>query len=854
MDWPSPMDWTELGLAFLAPRWGRRSGRDVDWLALLRARAGPPDPHFGSGSGVGAGVGAGFGFLDADALSDTATSAFSSIHEREYLATPEPPAPSSNHRSPPYRAMAWQPGAAFSPSLHHPGTQSPAAHAPADQQHAFPTALQQGQTTPLSAPAAAASRKRKKSESQHAPSPDGDEQQQQQQQPSSASKPHPVKRACNQCRQQKLKCNIITEPEFQACNRCVKHNLPCAIDPGFRRQEKRQRHAQMERELDVLKHENAQLKMNLAAAGMAPSAQMQSAFNPQPPFAAAAAAAAAAATASPAAAPSSGVPNPHFPGPNEAAAGRSLLDLAQGYDGSHVAAREPTPTTLGRVVLSEDETQELIAIFFARYHPYLPLLSPDQPFSAFFKLHPLVHWAIVTIASRRYATRPGLLQELAQPLTDLLWSTIASVPQTYHVVKALCLICTWPLPTSSTSSDPSMLICGTMVQLAMQFGLHRPSHAQDFSRNRIELREEDIQDRMNTWVACNLVAQNISTGYGMPQLSRWNWFTHGLHLDRVSPAFRNRCQIERFVDRVTRSLYTMQRDQVIESDDAQRSLMIDTIGREYEEINTTIRTTNPNPIDILHLHIAALHLRLTVFFDSPASPTYRSELSNLFIAASTLLKTFLALPPDVGLTDANLGAASDAPASPFATNYIMQMILAAGFTLLKLLNSYFAAHIDGVQGKNLFLSTVIALRAISVQHNDLPQRLAEVLAQLWQASGGGSQRFFEDQAIKKEPDSSLTLKVRCRMSMSLLYDMVWKYRDQMGASASKNLDRAVVNPTIPAVGHEGGDALPSTMTNDYDLGPLGANEPWNMDFPNVPFDTIGYLLDDLISGDAFNFN
>lgn len=267
----------------------------------------------------------------------------------------------------------------------------------------------------------------------------------------------------------------------------MKHNLPCAIDPGFRRQEKRQRTAQMEKEVEALRAENAQLKMALPA-GLAPAAQMQSGFpSPYPPAA---------------------VPNSQFPGPNEAAASRSLLDLAQGFDGSNAGGpREPTPTTLGRVTLSDEEVEELIGIYFARYHPYLPMLSTEVTSTIFFKLHPLLHWTILTTASRRYSTRPALLQELAQPLTDLLWSTIAAVPQTYHVVKALCLICTWPLPTSSTSQDPSMLICGNMVQLAMQFGLHRPSHAQDFSRSRIELREEDIQDRMNTWVACNLVAQ-----------------------------------------------------------------------------------------------------------------------------------------------------------------------------------------------------------------------------------------------------------------------------------------------------------------------------------------------------------
>ncbi len=46
-----------------------------------------------------------------------------------------------------------------------------------------------------------------------------------------------------------------------------------------------------------------------------------------------------------------------------------------------------------------------------------------------------------------------------------------------------------------------------MMQVAMQIGLHRPSYAQDFTKFRVELREEELKDRVRTWAACNVVAQ-----------------------------------------------------------------------------------------------------------------------------------------------------------------------------------------------------------------------------------------------------------------------------------------------------------------------------------------------------------
>ncbi|KAL1305699.1 hypothetical protein AAFC00_007289 [Neodothiora populina] len=756
--------------------------------------------------------------------------------------------------------MAWPSGSNFSPSLQHSNlqpqpatTQSPVIGA-ADFSSSLPATSPTQHTPGGSVPGlpAVQGRKRKQSES-NGPSPDGGDVQSSTQQ---ASKTHPVKRACNQCRQQKLKCNIVTDPEFQACSRCVKHNLICAIDPGFRRQEKRQRHAEMERELSELRAELAELRGR--HGGMAPAVTMSASMSTIP-----------AQSQYPAAAPSA-----QFPGPNEAAASRSLLDLAHGgFEGSPVAlSRQPTLHTLGRVTLTEEEISELMNTYFERYHPFLPLLPPDFPRMAFFNLHPLLHWAVITVASRHYAALPTLLQELKEPLTEFLWYTISKVPQTYHVVKALCLICAWPLPTNSTSADPSMMICGSMIQLAMQFGLHRPAHAQDFSRFKIELREEDIRDRMNTWVVCNLVAQNISTGYGMPQISRWNWFTHGLHLDRISPALVIRCKIERFIEKITRALYTMQRDEVGPVDEPSRALTIDTFGRECDELRTTVQAAGATPIDMLHCHIATLHLRLTALFDNPKAANYVEDLRKLHLAASTLLLYFLKLPTPQTTEHSVDG-------SIFATNYVMQMVLAAGFTLLKLLNSFFATHVDVPAGRTLFLSTVTALRSISVERNDLPQRLAEVLAQLWQSSpqGQNTHRLFDSGGVKKEIDSSLQLKVRCRMSMSLLYDSVWRWKDQMGASAVKNLDRAVINPTIPGTGatsssrssvppntshpHDaatGGDVgggVGGLHTDGTDLGmpALVSDWPNEMSFGStLPFDSLGWALDSFLDMNGIN--
>lgn len=114
------------------------------------------------------------------------------------------------------------------------------------------------------------------------------------------------------------------------------------------------------------------------------------------------------------------------------------------------------------------------------------------------------------------------------------------------------------------------------------------------------------------------------------------------------------------------------------------------------------------------------------------------------------------------------------PVLSYTPYYIYQMLVAGGCTLLKLCKSFFAAHIDMEYAKSLFNRTIWAIRGVSVTTNDLPERLAEVLAQMWRLGGGPSPKPPTDNA---DVDDSLMLKVRCRMSMSLLYDSVWRWRE-----------------------------------------------------------------------------
>ncbi|KAJ5534558.1 hypothetical protein N7527_000812 [Penicillium freii] len=578
----------------------------------------------------------------------------------------------------------------------------------------------------------------------------------------------PVKRACNECRQQKLRCDVIQDP-WTDCSRCRRLRLGCKIESNFKRVGKRSRNAEMEREIMELRKQIAtgqpvpgmSQQQALTAAQLTPkqeSNQVSPAVYQTP----------------------SAMSADQYMGSQEAVA--SLLDLRSGFDGTNFMRNGGQIRRIEDVMVVPEKVAELFNIFFTYYHPFLPFLDRNQSPDDYNSSSSLLFWTILSVGARRYQGDSNLLNSLAGPVSRLVWSTLADIPQSYHVVKALALLCSWPFPTSSTSTDPTFMLCGMMVQVAMQLGLHRPSHTQDFSKFRVELIEDELRDKVRTWAICNIVAQRVSTGYGQPSSTLYDWTLSSS--DSLDPNFklpediRPRLEIEKFCDRVTRALYTNRRDPVGLTSDHERSTMIAFLSRDFEELEEQLKSQNDCITD-LFLRAANLHLHLSAFFDEPTTKNYRERVLSLYVATTTFLEVVLNLETEVG------------PVLSYTPYYVYQMMVAAGCTLLKLCKSFFASHIDMEYTKNLFNRTIWAIRGVSASSNDLPERLAEVLAQMWRL-GGATQRANNSTDV----DDSLRLKVRCRMSMSLLFDSVWRWRED-ARTKGRNIEAYLKNPTNP---------------------------------------------------------
>ncbi|KAF2186656.1 Zn(II)2Cys6 transcriptional activator [Zopfia rhizophila CBS 207.26] len=599
-----------------------------------------------------------------------------------------------------------------------------------------------------------------------------------------------VKRACNECRQQKLRCNVQQEP-FVSCSRCVKHKLNCVIEPHFKRIGKRSRNAEMEKEMQELKDRLAMYE------GRAVMPNQPTLNTPHP---------------------SSDVhayadtmhaeeDDTYLQSQHQQVAASSLLDLRSGSPMFHA---------LGDVKLAPAQINELFTEFFQLYHPFLPFLDPTRPpDDVCSKDSKVLFWAIISVAARHYEADSGLLNRLKEPLTDLVWQTIIKTQPNHHVVKALCLICTWPLPTSRTSTDPTFMFCGLMMQIAMQIGLHRPTHPQDFSRTKVRLRQEDIVDRLRTWAVCNIVASTVSTGYGQPSFTLYDStldfrMDDENHMKIIPPNLFVRLRQEMAASRITKLLYSENSDRFSDSGSTVKGTFY--MGLEADRLKEEQGLLDGVNEELERLHHCAvsLHLHLYAFFNTETRHERRRDLVDLFLAATSYVDRASKLQNEDKLK--------------YVPYYIMQMILAAGFALLRLLNSDFSTRLEFDRGRAAVLRTVEMMRKSKVQPNDLLDRLAEVLAQLWKASSSGrslhsmsqspvignpaiaSMFSAHPQQQPQQPrrnssgvlEDPLRLILSNRMSMSIVFDCVWRWRESRVSGAAEQLDATVVNnPTNP---------------------------------------------------------
>jgi transcriptional regulatory protein LEU3 len=293
----------------------------------------------------------------------------------------------------------------------------------------------------------------------------------------------------------------------------------------------------------------------------------------------------------------------------------------------------------------------------------------------------------------------------------------------------------------------------------------------------------------------------------------------------LPPTLYVRLRQEKAADRIGRQLYSTHPDRTDEESIMYLNMQAERLKSERKSVDGVdngmparcypIQITDPPPeLEELYHRAVSVHTHLHSFFIADPRLERREDLVALYFAATGFLDRVFKLHRENKLL--------------FVPYYIMQMSLAAGFALLKILNSDFASRLPSDQGRKYVLQTVDVLRKSKVWPNDLLDRFAEVLAQLWKESSRGRSLHSQSPSISNagmatfthnaqpQPhqsqnppqiqrrdssglhDDMLGLIVRSRKSMSVVFDCVWRWREAQVSGAADQLDSTVItNPTNP---------------------------------------------------------
>ncbi|KAH0844949.1 C6 transcription factor [Fonsecaea pedrosoi] len=594
-------------------------------------------------------------------------------------------------------------------------------------------------------------------------------------------------KACNNCRQQKLRCELtkLDTPSSNACSRCQRLELECRVDDTFKRTRKRKVSTELEEEINKLKrqlsvYEGAGLRdvtvpavgdpaaRTLTEGDGPPAARDRQASRDLPDpltnriFS----------TTVPGGISPDSPDGTCLPGTTTIPQ-NSLLESGSTGKGKVAASR-----TLRDIELPADVINDLFRMYvsfaasgpwtntrhppryFSQYHAYLPFLDPGVSPTQYYDNSTLLFWSIISVASRRYLIDPTLLTRLARAVTDLLWKSLQIVPQSLGVVQSLVLLCTWPFPTSSSTTDPTYMLSGMIIQLSIQMGLHRPRSPLDFTKFRVKLSPRDIEDRRRTWIAGNVVTQSISFGVGLPtpaQLCDWSILASSLDGSRIDEDLHAQLKCALTCNRISQALTSSVSDSAGLLPTRERIPLYTILKQEIVDLENSREWTRATTA--FYLHIVKLHLHAFCLLDDPSASGYLERIVTLYSAATAMIEHVRDLD------------SQSRDFLQFCPVFYYEVLLCAALVLLKVIkNDYFAAIIDVDSGKKLITFSVSALRKMSVANNDLPGRLSDVLAYLWThpnpsiLGGSGVDR--------------LQLEVRSRMSMSVVYDSLWRWREQ----------------------------------------------------------------------------
>ncbi|KAG7840957.1 hypothetical protein KL942_001945 [Ogataea angusta] len=544
--------------------------------------------------------------------------------------------------------------------------------------------------------------------------------------------------SCTHCRQHKIKCNA-SERFPVPCSRCERMDLKCEIDPQFRPKKGSQLQS-LRNDVDELRKKiefltkNESLISNVLQSSNPDLLQqlkekkpVQSLQTSQAPLTVE---------------ETQGPPRP---------AVTELNPLPVSQTNSVKSNGSVSEFILGDVKISYEKATELHQRFIIHYLPYLPIMISNDCVQLY-QQSQLLFWTVMLTACLS-DPEPSLYISLASLIKQLAIETCwIKTPRSTHIVQALLILGTWPLPNQKVLDDCSYRFVGLAKSLSLQLGLHRGKFISEFSRTQVALPDAE-KWRTRTWLAVFFADQFWASNLGLPSSMQTDFLLEQARIDQSLPKnFRCLISLAIFQAKLVNVMGSSVTSPDGLMDPRNRAGALAILERELERLAYKLQI-NDIVVESYYLYV---QLMVCCFAFLPETPSedQTKYVTQAYLSATRIVTIVSKLTESRQLTEYPI--------------YVRQAVSMAAFVLFRLhLTPYLLPkYIDSARQSivtvhRLFRNMLAAWKDVE---NDI-SRTATVLEKLNFVIITHPELFTETDGI--------IARMRSHLTGSLFYDLVW---------------------------------------------------------------------------------
>lgn len=561
--------------------------------------------------------------------------------------------------------------------------------------------------------------------------------------------------SCSMCRQQKVKCDA-GKMYPNACTRCAKLGKHCVVDPLYKPPKGSQLKSlmddvhQLRAEIEMLRKpthvQQSQSHQHIPQPhpgnpphhpGMVVTGHPAHPMHPQHPL---------------------GDQHPHpvhpvqhpvhlgEPAQNPHSLGHVLDSVNHTHTSKPIQTTTSTASsstyTLNGVTLQSERVLRLHKRFVERYLPYLPILETHSP-EELYEQSKLLFWTVMVTACLS-DPNPQQYNQLWPHVKNLIIETCwLHTPRSTHVVQALLVLATWPLPNMKILDDWSYRLIGLAKNISLQLGLHRGEFVSEFSRSQVRMTDA-VKWRTRSWMAIFFLEQVWCSSLGLPPTTQADSLINNAATKLPSFSFSILIKLSAFCSRLINLVGNSQTsaDGLIPYDDRINVLAV--INNELDIVVPTLDLSEPSA------EMYYLNIRLMIAVFSFIGGTDTRFIMNAYNAATRAVSILCGLPYQI-------------------TQYPIWMRQCASFAATVLFRLHLSPHLlpkyhEAARG------SVVALHAKFKQmvahwpvDNDI-SRIAKVVEKL-------NRTIVTNPELFKTP--GIVSRMRSHLSASLFYELIW---------------------------------------------------------------------------------